>query len=304
MAEATAWLFPGQGSQSVGMGKDLAAAHPEAAEVFDIADALLGFSVSGLCWEGPAEDLTRTSNQQPALVTTSTAMQRVLSSHSSLGTPDFVAGHSLGEYSALVAAGALDLEDALRLVRRRGELMEEHGLGGMLAVIGLDDEAAQLVANETGTEVANFNSPGQVTLSGTDEALQVAEMAATTRGARRVVRLPVNGAFHSSLMIPVADALAPMIAETEVREPIAPLVTNVDASPVSHPDDIRRELVDQIARSVQWVNVVEFIVRQGVTVAYEIGPGNVLAGLARRIDRSLTVKTADQMLADLETSNA
>lgn len=303
MAEATAWLFPGQGSQSVGMGKELAASHPDAAKVFETADQVLGFSVSGLCWEGPAEELTRTANQQPALVTTSTAMQRVLASEAGLDTPEFVAGHSLGEYSALIAAGSLALEDALRLVRRRGELMEEYGLGGMLAIIGLDDEAAQLLANETGTEVANFNSPGQVTLSGTDEALSVAEMAASTRGARRVVRLPVNGAFHSSLMIPVARALAPMIEETEIKTPVAPLVTNVDAMPITHPDDIRRELVDQIAQSVQWVRVIEHIVREGVTQAYEIGPGNVLAGLARRIDRSLTVTTADKMLSDLETSN-
>ena len=303
MAEGTAWLFPGQGSQSVGMGKALAAARCEAADVYALADETLGFPVSALCWEGPTEELTRTANQQPALVTTSIAMQCVLAADGRIGTPDFVAGHSLGEYSALVAAGSLDLADALRLVRRRGELMEEHGLGGMLAIIGLDEEAAQLVANETGTEVANFNSPGQVTLSGTDEALQVAEMAVSTRGARRVVRLQVNGAFHSSLMQPVAEALAPMIEATPIETPIAPLVTNVDAEPVDHPDDIRRELVDQIASSVKWVRVMEFMAGRGVTQAYEIGPGNVLAGLARRIDRSLAVDTADQLLAGVEASH-
>jgi [acyl-carrier-protein] S-malonyltransferase len=301
MAEPTAWLFPGQGSQLVGMGKALAKRAPEAAQTFDTADRTLGFSVSRFCWEGPAEELTRTANQQPALVATSIAMQRVLSARDMVETPDLVAGHSLGEYSALVATGALALHDALRLVRRRGELMEEHGLGGMIAVIGLDDEAVQLVANETGTEVANFNSPGQVTLSGVDEALQVAELAAKTRGARSVVRLPVNGAFHSSLMLPVAQELAPMIEETSVNTPIAPLVTNVDASPVSHPDDVRSELVDQIAQAVQWVRVVEHIVGAGVNEAYEIGPGNVLAGLARRIDRSLKVTTSDTMLAELES---
>ena len=302
MAEPTAWLFPGQGSQSIGMGKALAEVSPEAADAFSTADRTLEFSVSQLCWEGPADELTRTSNQQPALVTTSIAMQRTLSARGHLVTPDFVAGHSLGEYSALVATGALAFYDALRLVRRRGELMEEHGLGGMLAIIGMDDEAAQLVANETGTEVANFNSPGQVTLSGTDEALQVAEIAASTRGARRVVRLPVNGAFHSSLMIPVAEELSPTIEETAVNTPVAPLVTNVDATPISHPDDIRRELVDQIAQSVQWVRVIERIVGEGVADAFEIGPGNVLAGLARRIDRSLKVTTADKMLAELEST--
>lgn len=303
MADRTAWLFPGQGSQSVGMGKALAAARREAADVFALADETLGFPVSALCWDGPAEELTRTANLQPALLTTSIAMQRVLAADGRTGAPDFVAGHSLGEYAALVAAGALDLVDALRLVRRRGELMEEHAPGGMLAIIGLDEEAAQLVANETGTEVANFNSPGQVTLSGTDEALQIAEMAVSTRGARRAVRLQVNGAFHSSLMQPVAEALAPMIAETPVAKPIAPLVTNVDAEPVDHPDDIRRELVDQIARPVQWVRVMEFMAGRGVTQAYEIGPGNVLAGLSRRIDRSLTVHTADQLFAEVEASH-
>lgn len=298
MADAVAWLFPGQGSQAVGMGKDLAARYRVAAEVYAIADQTLGFPVSTLCWEGPAEELTRTANQQPALLATSIAMQRVLAERGQIDRPAFIAGHSLGEYSALVAAGALDLADALRLVRRRGELMEEHGLGGMIALIGMDDEAAQVLANETGTEVANYNSPGQVTLSGTDEALAVAEMAAPTRGARRVVRLPVNGAFHSSLMEPVAAALAEDIEKVEMREPIAPLVTNVDATPISHPDDLRRELVEQISRSVQWVRVVETLVAEGVSAAVEIGPGNVLAGLARRIDRSLAVKTADQLLAD------
>lgn len=303
MADGTAWLFPGQGSQSVGMGNTLASARPEAAGVYALADETLGIAVSALCWDGPVEELTRTANQQPALLTTSIAMQRVLAADGRIGAPDFVAGHSLGEYSALVAAGSLDLADALRLVRRRGELMEEHGLGGMLAIIGLDEEAAQLVANETGTEIANFNSPGQVTLSGTDEALQVAEIAVSTRGARRVVRLQVNGAFHSSLLQPVAVALEPMIEATPVEKPIAPLVTNVDAEPVDHPDDIRRELVEQISRSVQWVRVMEFMAGRGVTQAYEIGPGNVLAGLARRIDRSLTVATADQLLAEVEASH-
>jgi [acyl-carrier-protein] S-malonyltransferase len=224
-------------------------------------------------------------------------MQRVLLVDDQIERPAFVAGHSLGEYAALVATHALALPDALRLVRRRGELMEQHGLGGMLAVIGLDDEAAQLVANETGAEVANFNSPGQVTLSGSLEALAVAEMAATARGAKRVVRLPVNGAFHSSLMKPVAEELAADIAQVELHAPIAPLVANVDATPISHPDDLRRELVDQIAHAVQWVRVVERLVSEGVNEAVEIGPGNVLAGLARRIDRTLSVRTADQLLS-------
>ncbi len=298
MTESVAWLFPGQGSQAVGMGKSLAANHALAREVYDVADQTLDISVSGLCWDGPIAELTRTANQQPALLATSVAMHRVLVDRENIGPPAYIAGHSLGEYSALVAGEALGLADALRLVRRRGELMEQYGLGGMIAIIGLDDEAAQVLANESGTQVANFNSPGQVTLSGTEEALVVAEMAATSRGARRVVRLPVNGAFHSSIMRPVAEALAPDIEKVEMHPPVAPLVTNVDATPITHPDDLRRELVDQIARSVQWVRVVEALVRLGVTDAVEIGPGNVLSGLVRRIDRALRVQTADQLLAE------
>ncbi len=298
MPERTAWLFPGQGSQAVGMGRSLAAGHGLAGDVYREADEALGMSVSGLSWDGPLEDLTRTSNQQPALLATSIAMQRVLSDQGKIMPPDFLAGHSVGEYSALVAGGALELRDALCLVRRRGELMEEHGLGGMIAIIGLDDEAVGLIANESGTEVANFNSPGQIVLSGIDGALAVAEIAATTRGARRVVRLPVNGAFHSSLMQPVADALAPEIERVGMRTPVAPLVSNVDATAISHPDDLRRELVDQIVRSVQWVQVIETLARNGVTSATEVGPGNVLAGLGRRIDRSLRIQTADQLLAE------
>jgi [acyl-carrier-protein] S-malonyltransferase len=298
VTDRVAWLFPGQGSQAVGMGKALAATHPEAREVFTIADNALDFSVSRLCFEGPAEELTRTANQQPAILAASIAMHRVLAVQGNLPEPDYVAGHSLGEYSALVAAGALDLADALRLVRRRGELMEEHGLGGMIAVLGLDEDAVQLVAGESGAEVANFNSPGQITVSGTDEALTVAEIAATTRGARRVVRLPVNGAFHSSLMQPVAEALAPEIERTPFSEPIAPLVGNVDAESLTHPDDLRQELIEHITRPVQWIRIVETLAANGVTSAIEIGPGNVLAGLGRRIDRSLQVQTAGQLLQD------
>lgn len=298
-----AWIFPGQGSQRVGMGRDLAAAHGSAAEAFAVADDVLGFAISELCWEGPDEALARTRNQQPALLTTSMAMLSVLRESGSLEPPDFLAGHSLGEYSALVAGGALGFDDALRLVRRRGELMEEFGLGGMIAVLGLDEEAVQLVAFETGVEVANINAPGQITLSGTDEALQVAELAATARGARRMVRLPVNGAFHSSSMRPVAEALARDIASTPFGPLSVPLVGNVDAELLTHPDDLRAELVEQITASVQWVRVVERLRDEGTTHFFELGPGNVLSGLIRRIDRSAATETAEQRLAQLPAGN-
>lgn len=281
------------------MGRDLAHARPEAQEVFDRADKALGFSITSLCWDGPDDELAATRNQQPALVTASIAMFRVLEADSRLPEPDYVAGHSLGEYSALVAAGALDLADAVRLVRRRGELMEQHGAGGMIAVIGLDPEAAQVVATETGAEIANLNSPGQITMSGTNDALAVAEMAAKERGARRVVRLPVNAAFHSTLMAPVAAELAADIEQTPFVKARVPLVSNVDAEPIVHPDDLRNELVEQITASVQWIRVVETMSELGVKHYYEIGPGNVLSGLITRIDKSAKTFQAEKELASL-----
>lgn len=296
---STGWIFPGQGSQRVGAGHDAAQSFPAAAEIFRIADETLDIDVSDICWNGPADELTRTANQQPAIVTISIALLEALRAAHELPDPAYVAGHSLGEYSALVAAGSLDFADALRLVRRRGQLMEQHGLGGMLAILGLDLDAVQLLAGETGVEVANNNCPGQVVVSGNEDALAVAEMAAKQRGAKRAVRLPVNGAFHSSHMRPVATELATDIEATEFREPIAPLVTNVHAQPITHPDDLRQELVDQIAHSVQWVDVMHFMIGEGVDSYLEIGPGNVLMGLARRIDRSVTVRPAEQLLNDL-----
>lgn len=297
MIAGVAWVFPGQGSQTVGMGKELAATRPEARAVYRDADETLGFSISDLCWEGPEHELTVTRNQQPALVATSVAMLKVLEADDLLPEPDYVAGHSLGEYSALVAAEALKLSDALRLVRKRGQLMEEHGAGGMLAVIGLDPEAVAVVATETGTEVANLNSPGQIVLSGTTEALAVAAIAAKSRGARRVLQLPVNGAFHSSLMTSVAETLAKDIEQTAFVKARVPLVSNVDAEPIVHPDDLRRELVEQITATVQWIGVVETMAELGVKQYWEIGPGSVLSGLITRIDKSAKTHQAEKTLA-------
>jgi [acyl-carrier-protein] S-malonyltransferase len=280
------------------MGRDLAANYPEAQAAFDEASETLGFSVSSLCWDGPDTELTRTANQQPALLTVSVATLRVLLREDLLPEPDYVAGHSLGEYSALVAAGALSFADALRLVRRRGELMEQYGRGGMVAVLGLDEEAMQLVANESGAEVANFNAPGQTTLSGSDEALEVAEIAARARGARRIIKLPVNGAFHSSLMMPVADELYRDIEQTEIVKPRVPLVSNVTGEPIANPDDIRNELVEQICASVRWTRGIETMIELGVTHFYEIGAGNVLTGLVGRIDKSATALASDRLLGN------
>jgi [acyl-carrier-protein] S-malonyltransferase len=279
------------------MGRQLAASHVEAAETYHEADATLSLSISGLCWDGPEDELTRTANQQPAVLTTSIAMLRVFAGADLLPEPDYVAGHSLGEYSALVAAGALSFADALRLVRLRGQLMERHGLGGMIAVIGLDDEALTVIANESGAQVANFNAPGQTTLSGTEDALVAAEVAAKSRGARRVIRLAVNGAFHSSLMAPVAEALAPEIERATIVKPRVPLVSNVNAEPIVHPDDIRTELVDQICASVRWTQSVQTMIELGVSHFYEIGHGTVLSGLIGRIDKSATTIVSDKLLA-------
>jgi [acyl-carrier-protein] S-malonyltransferase len=298
-----AWVFPGQGSQSIGMGRDIAETWREAADVYDEADATLGFSVSRLCWDGPEAELLLTRNQQPALVATSVAMLRALLKENLLPEPDYVAGHSLGEYSALVAAEALTLADALRLVRRRGELMEQHGHGAMIAVIGLDEEVIQIVASESGAEVANFNSPLQMTLSGSEDAIHVAEIAAKARGARRVMRLAVKGAFHSSLMAPVAEALAEDIERTTIVKPRVPLVANVTGEPIAHPDDIRAELVDQVCGSVHWTRSVETMAELGVTHFYEVGAGNVLSGLISRIDKSASAQTAERMLADVRSKS-
>ncbi len=292
----TAWVFPGQGSQRVGMGKDLAEREPVARAVFAQVDEALGFRLSDLIFNGPDDELVATRNQQPALLATSIAYFEVLRQRKQLPDPLVVAGHSLGEYSALVASGSLDLSDAARLVRRRGELMEEHGLGGMIAVLGLSDADITRIAEESGAEIANINAPGQTTLSGRTAALDRAAQLAKDAGARRVIPLPVNGAFHSSLMIPVVDGLTPMIAETAFRCPIAPLIANVDARPLTEPDDLRAELAAQITASVRWVDVVQQAMQGGVSHFFEVGPGKVLSGLIARIARGLETEHAEALL--------
>ncbi len=292
-----AWTFPGQGSQSVGMGWDAAEQSDDARRVFERVDDALGFALSEIIFNGPQEELVKTSIQQPAIVAASVAHFVALSEAGQLPDPVCVAGHSLGEYSALVAAGALDVEDAVRLVRRRGQLMEEHGLGGMVAVIGLDTDKLIEIAGQTGVEIANFNAPGQITLSGRSEALEAASELAKAQGARRVIPLPVNGAFHSSLMQPVADALWGDIQKVSVAAPSVPLLANVDARPLTDPDDLRAELRDHITASVQWIGIVEQATSMGVDTFYEIGPGKVLSGLAPRIVKGCQTHQSQQMLA-------
>ena len=297
-AGAAAWVFPGQGSQRVGMGSEVITADPQIAALYDAADDILGFSLSQIILNGPEEALQQTPVQQPAILLTSIVYLRALRGRGLLPEPRFVAGHSLGEYAALVAAGALTIEDALRLVRRRGELMQEHGAGAMAAILGLPPDAVAAVAEEAGAEIANFNAPDQTTISGRMEAVARAMELAKERGAKRAISLPVSAAFHSSLMAPVADEMRPLIAAVPLQPARIPLVANVDARILSEPDDLRQELIGQICGSVRWVDVVATLQAHGVADYFEIGPGKVLAGLIGRSAPGAEVVTAERLLAD------
>jgi [acyl-carrier-protein] S-malonyltransferase len=290
-----AYLFPGQGSQHVGMGARLAAVSPAARRVFAEADDVLGFALSRLCWEGPDDELTATANAQPALLVSSVAAWRagVEDGVWEAEPPAFVAGHSLGEYSALVAAGSLTFPDAVRLVRRRGELMHACGEAcpsTMAAVLGLDEEAVAAICAETGAEIANINAPGQIGISGPVAAVERASALARQRGARRVIPLQVSAGFHSSVMLPAAEGLAEAIAATAIADASPPLIANVDATPITRAADIRRELIDQLTRPVRWQQTIEALAERGVTRLYEVGTGAVLCGLAKRIAPHLAVE--------------
>ncbi len=291
-----AFLFPGQGSQYAGMGKSLAERYPVARAVFEEADDALGFALSKLCFEGPDEDLKLTENTQPALVTVSTAAWRVLES---IGmAPDFVAGHSLGEDSALVAAGSLRFADAVRLVRKRGQYMQEavpKGVGAMAALLKLPLEKLDAVLAEAAQgevlSAANFNSPDQVGIAGHAGAVNRAMELAKAAGAKRAVLLPVSAPFHCSLMKPAQVRMAVHLEETEFRDLAIPLVNNWQAQPVRSGPEARRGLFEQIPNPVRWTESVRYLAGQGVTKCYEVGAGSVLSGLLRGIDPTLqTVK--------------
>ena len=272
-----AFVFPGQGSQKVGMGQALADSYDEAKQVFDEADSALGFSLTKICWEGPEEELQLTANTQPAILATSVAVLRVLAKRGI--EPDLVAGHSLGEYSALVAAGALPLETAIRLVRRRGELMQQavaEGAGAMAAVLGLDDEATEKVAQEASAqgvcEVANYNAPGQVVIAGEVAAVARAADLAKEAGAKRVLSLPVSAPFHCSLMASARLGMTPLLEAAEISDPRIPVVCNVDARPVRSASEVRDALVRQIDGSVRWVQSVQALAELGAEEFVEVGP--------------------------------
>ena len=293
-----AFVFPGQGAQTIGMGKDLAEAYPAAQEVFDEVDEALGEKLSALIWEGEQDALTLTENAQPALMATSLAALRALEAEGfSVSDAAFVAGHSLGEYSALAAAGAISVADTARLLRTRGRAMQEAvpvGVGAMAAILGLDFEAVTKVAAEAAQgqvcQAANDNDPGQVVVSGHKEAVERAIKLAKAAGARRAVLLPVSAPFHCALMAPAAEVMEAALAEVEINAPVVPLVANVRAEAVSDPDEIRALLVAQMTGSVRWRESVLWMSGQGVDEIWEIGAGRALFGMIRRIDRAIGCK--------------
>lgn len=288
-----AFIFPGQGSQAVGMGKALAEAFPAARAVFEEVDAALDEKLTAIIWEGPGETLQLTENAQPALMAVSLATMRVLESEAGFSVAKhaaFVAGHSLGEYSALAAAGSLSVSDTARLLRVRGLAMQKAvpvGVGAMAALLGLDYDTAVAVADEAAQgevcQAANDNGGGQVVVSGDKAAVERAVEIAKTRGAKRAMLLPVSAPFHCRLMQPAANAMAEALAGVTIKPPAVPVVSNVLAAPISEPDEIRRRLIEQVTGTVRWRESVAYMAEHGVTRFFEIGSGKVLSGLVKRI---------------------
>lgn len=290
-----AYVFPGQGAQSVGMGRDLYENSRAARAVFDEADAVLGFSLSRLCFEGPEAELVQTVNAQPAIVTVSFAcLEAFREAHGSDGLPPpaFAAGHSLGEYTALAAAGVLDFAQAVYLARERGRLMHEAGLaspGGMVAVLGLDEPTVAEVCRQSGAGIANINCPGQIVISGPLDAIEKAEGLAKAAGASRTVRLAVSGAFHSPLMQPAVEGMERIIATMDFNQPQVPIIGNTTAEPLTEAAAVKAELLRQLCHCVQWQRSVEYMVDNSVGTFMEIGPGRVLVGLIRRINKGVAL---------------
>jgi [acyl-carrier-protein] S-malonyltransferase len=293
MEHETAFVFPGQGSQFAGMGKDVAEAFPAARRVFDDIDAALGFSISQLCFEGPDDQLKLTENTQPAILAVSSAIHAVLEERGATRR-DVVAGHSLGEYSAIVSVGGLTPAEAAQIVRMRGRFMQEAvpvGTGGMAALIGPSVEEARAICEEAAEgeilSVANINAPGQIVIAGTKAAIDRAIVVAKAHGVRRALPLPVSAPFHCELMKPAEERLRPLLESAEFKDLWMSLVSNVDASPIGTATAVRNALVRQVASPVRWVESVQKMIAMGVKRFVEIGPGNVLTGLIKRIDSSV-----------------
>jgi len=302
MAESmkVAYVFPGQGSQWVGMGRDLYDNFDSAKAVFNQVDEVLGFSLSRLCFAGPEDELRQTINAQPAIVTVSLAcLKAALAEASSddLPPPTFVAGHSLGEYTALAVAGVLDFATTAYLARERGRLMYEAGVirpGGMAAVMGLDEASLAEVCRQTDTQIANINCPGQLVISGAKENLTQAIDLANTRGAYRIIPLPVSGAFHTPLMQSAVDAMSEIVANLSFHEPVVPIIGNTTAQPLTTAESVKTELLRQLCNCVQWQRSIEYIINEGVSTFIEIGPGKVLTGLIKRINKDVkTINVGD-----------
>ncbi|MDQ0319764.1 [acyl-carrier-protein] S-malonyltransferase [Pararhizobium capsulatum DSM 1112] len=307
-----AFTFPGQGSQAVGMGKELAEAFPQAAAVFAEVDDALGQKLSDIMWNGPEETLTLTANAQPALMAVSIAALRVLEAGGLdlKSKVSYVAGHSLGEYSALCAAGTFSLADTARLLRIRGNAMQAAvpvGKGAMAAIIGLEHSDVDAICKEAATlgscQIANDNGGGQLVISGEKEAVEKAAALATEKGAKRAILLPVSAPFHSSLMAPAAEAMRVALSNVKASNPVVPLIANVRAAPVTDAATITGLLVEQVTGQVRWRETVEWFAANGITTLYEIGSGKVLTGLARRIDKSVN-GIAVNTPADIEAALA
>ncbi len=293
MEHNTAFVFPGQGSQYAGMGKDVAEKYPAARRVFDDIDAALGYSISQLCFEGPEEQLRLTENTQPAILAVSAALHAVLEEHG-LARRDLVAGHSLGEYSAIVSVGGLTPPEAAKIVHLRGKFMQEAvpvGAGGMAALIGPSVEDARAICEEAAqgevVSVANINAPGQIVIAGTKAGIERAIEIAKKRGVRRALPLPVSAPFHCELMKPAEERLAPVLDAANFKDLWVALISNVDASPIGTATAVRNALLRQVASPVHWVESVQRMVAMGVKRIVEVGPGNVLTGLVKRIDSNV-----------------
>ncbi|MBA4538110.1 ACP S-malonyltransferase [Bacillus aquiflavi] len=293
--EKVAFMFPGQGSQTIGMGKQLADRNPFVKTFFDKADEKLSYELSKIIFEGPEDELTKTMNAQPALLTASIAILEYFKQSGIKA--DFVAGHSLGEYTALVAAGAITFEEGVYAVRKRGKFMEEavpNGEGAMAAILGIDREALQAVTDEITSsghlvQLANINCPGQIVISGTKEGIKLASVKVKERGAKRAIPLKVSGPFHSLLMKPAAESLQTVLNEMTIKDAEIPLIANVTASPVTEADDIQQRLIEQLYSPVLWEDSVKNMIELGVDTFIEIGPGKVLSALVRKIDKTVKV---------------
>ena len=303
-----AFLFPGQGSQAVGMGKDLYLNSIAAREVFDEIDDALGYKLSTITFDGPENDLKRTENTQPAIMATSVAAWRAMEESTGvLQIPNAIAGHSLGEYSALAVANVLSITDAVKLVLKRGQLMQgacEQRPGGMVALVGLDEITAEEICRESGAEMSTINTDQQIIIAGDHQSLTMAIDIAGTRGAKKAIPLQVGGAFHSGLMSPAQNGLNDMIDSLTFHDPLVPLIGNVTAKPLKTAEDVREELRLQLTSCVQWNDTIKLMVEAGINDFYEIGHGRILSGMVKRIQRKSNVTNIDDFTSVLAYASA